>query len=297
MKVIDNVSYVFSKDNEPVAKVDSGEIVKFITKDCFCEQIKSEDQLVQELDLTKANPTAGPVYVEGAEPGDVLAVDILDVSVKSPGFACVIGGTGPLADECEIRTRMITIEDGIASYNDVKWPVKPMVGVIGTAPAEGEIACGFSGDHGGNMDSAIIKKGARLYLPVRAAGALFQLGDLHATMGDGEVSGTGIEVSGEVVVRLSLIKNFELNWPVTETEDFWYVNSTAPTYGEALVKASKELARLLEPAYGWDVTDIFIYLSIQGNVEINQGVYPVHGDMISLRFGVPKTTNKKPLIK
>lgn len=296
MQVINNAVYAFSKENAPVATATAGEILTFKTQDCFGQQITSEDQLVHELDLSKANPTAGPVYVEGAMPGDVLVVDILDIQVAEYGFACSIGGTGPLADQSEVRTKIISIEHGVASYNDMRWPIDPMIGVIGTAPAEGEIPCGFAGDHGGNMDSAIIRKGSKVYLPVRVAGGLLQIGDLHATMGDGEVSGTGIEVSGEVLARVSLIKEFELHWPVTETTDAWYVNATAPAYGDSLVAAANELGRLMEPVYGWDMTDIFIYLSLQGNVGVNQGVYPVDGQMINLRFGIPKSLDKKPLI-
>lgn len=296
MQVVDNVMYAFSKDNEPLITAKSGEVLCFKTQDCFGEQIKSESQLVHELDLERANPTAGPVFLESAKPGDVLVVDILDIQVESPGFACSIGETGPLADVSETRTKLIPIQDGIATYNDIQWQVEPMIGVIGTAPGEGSISCGFAGNHGGNMDSAKIKKGARLYLPVRVDGGLLQIGDLHASMGDGEVSGTGIEVSGQVIVRVSLLKEFELHWPVTETENTWYVNSTASSYEEALVAASKELARLMEPVYGWDVTDIFMYLSVQGNVEINQGVFPVYSPMMTLRFGIPKTIGKAPLI-
>lgn len=297
MQIIDKSVYTFSAKNEPFTTAESGEILTFKTIDCFGGQFSSESQLVEELDLTNANPAAGPVYVKDAKPGDVLVVDILDVKVEDRGFACSMGETGPLHDVCELRTRMIEIEDGWAKFNDVMWPIDPMIGVIGTAPAEEEITCGLAGDHGGNMDSNKIKKGARIYLPVRVDGALLQMGDLHATMGDGELSGTGIEISGEVLVKISLIKDFKLNWPVTETDDKWFVNSTGKDYDESLWVGSHELQRLLEPAWGWDATDILIYLSLQGFVEVNQGVRPVHGEMLNLRIGVPKAIGKKPLIK
>ncbi|NLY20498.1 MAG: acetamidase [Tissierellia bacterium] len=297
MLVVDNANYVFSSNGKAVANVKSEEVVLFVTQDCFGGQIKDETQLIHEIDLNKANPTAGPVYVEGAEVGDVIVADILDIKVGDKGFACSVPESGPLNDVSEIRTKIIDIKDDTAYYNDIKWKIDPMVGVIGTAPAEGEIPCGLAGNHGGNMDSKLIRKGSRVYLPVRVEGGLFQLGDLHATMGDGEVSGTGIEICGEVLVRLSLIKNFELNWPVTETDDMWYVNSTDPEYGKALTEASKELMRLMKPVYDWDETDIFIYLSLQGDVGVNQGVYPIHTPMFTLRFGIPKVVGKKALIE
>lgn len=296
MKIIDKSVYTFSRDNEVFCRARPGEPLLFKTMDCFGRQIHSETQLVHELDLTKANPAAGPVFIEGAEPGDVLAVDVLDIAVESRGFACSIPEAGPLHEGSEVRTKVIPIEDGCARFNDILWPISPMVGVMGTAPEKGAIACGFAGDHGGNMDSRLIAKGARVYFPVGVSGALLQMGDIHATMGDGEVCGTGIEISGEILVNTSLIKGFPLNWPVTETPGWWYVNATGKDYDESLIIASRELCRLMKPVYGWDQTDIFIYLSLQGNVEVNQGARPIHDDMVNLRFGIPKTPGKKPLV-
>lgn len=296
MQIIEKYTYSLSKAHEPVAKAEPGEVLKFITKDCFCEQIKDESQHIGEIDLSHANPATGPVYIQGAEVGDVLVVDIYDIEVAERGIACTFNETGPLHDLCEPKTRLIPIKDGYAHFNEVKWPINPMIGVIGTAPAEDDIPCGFAYDHGGNMDSNKITKGARLYLPVRVPGALLQMGDLHATMGDGELCGTGVEISGEVTVKVSLIKGFELNWPVTELQDRWYVNATGKNYDESLVTASKELCRLMQPVYGWDTSDIFIYLSVQGFAEINQSTRPAHDDMVNVRVGIPKTAEKGPLI-
>lgn len=296
MKIINGSEYTFSRDNKPVATAKVGEPLLFKTQDCFGCQIESESQLMDEINLDHTNPTAGPVYIEGAEVGDVLVVDILNIDVDKAGFACSIPGVGPLHHLAEPRTRKIPIEGGYACFNDVQWPINPMVGVIGTAPAEGSMGCGFAHNHGGNMDSNKICKGARVYLPVRVPGGLLQMGDIHATMGDGEVCGTGIEVSGEIMVKTHLIKNFELNWPVTETDGWWYVNSRGKDYDDSLVIGCSEMARLMQPAYDWDVTDIFIYLSLQGSMEINQGTRPVHGDMVNLRIGVPKLPGKE-LIK
>lgn len=296
MQVISKYTYTFSKDNEPVASARPGEVLLFRTKDCFCEQITDESQHIGEIDLSQANPASGPVYIEGAEAGDVLAVDIYDISVASSGISCTFNETGPLHEWTEPRTRVIPIENGFAQYKDIAWPIRPMIGVIGTAPAEGAIACGFALDHGGNIDSNKITKGARVYLPVRVPGALLQMGDLHATMGDGELCGTGIEISGEVTVKVSLIKNFALNWPVTELADSWYVNATGKSYDESLMIGCKELCRLMEPVYGWDATDIFMYLSIQGSAEINQSTRPTYEDMVNVRVGIPKTAGKGPLI-
>ncbi len=298
MNTICKSSYVFSSENEVVAKSKSGEILKFVTIDCFGGQIKDESQLMHELDLNNTNPSSGPVYIEDAKPGDVIVVDILDIEVAEAGWVCSITGCGALADRSEARTKKVPIVNGYAQYNDISWKVEPMIGVIGTAPKDGQISTGYAGNHGGNMDSKIIKKGAKVYLPVRVEGGLLQIGDLHASMGDGELTGTGIEIAGEVTVKVSLIKNFELNWPVTETAEQWFVNSSDVDYDGALVEGMRELSRLMLPVYNWDMTDIFMYLSLQGDVNINQGVGPEEDDpFMTMRIGIPKVAGKGPLIK
>ena len=258
MKIIDQSVYKFSKDNKPVTDADPGELLLFKTMDCFSNRLKTEADLITDLAYSYdvANPAAGPVYINGAQPGDVLAVDILDVQVADQGVISTSEGCGPLCDDMEIRTRVVKIKDHTAEFNGVTFPIDPMIGVIGTAPDGDDVIDGYPGNHGGNMDSKIIKKGARVYFPVRVEGALLQLGDVHATMGDAELCGTGIEIPAEVLVKVSLIKNFELNWPVTETATHWYVNACAHEFPEALKYASKELQRLLMNVTGWAPTRV-----------------------------------------
>lgn len=296
MQIIDKSVYVFSKDNAPIATTEPGEILKFVTMDCFSNRLRTENDLITDLDYSYsvANPAAGPVFVKGAEPGDVLVVDILDIEVDDQGVISTSEGVGPLWNG-DIRTKIIQIKDGLADFNGVKFPIDPMIGVIGTAPDGEDVIDGYPGNHGGNMDSKHIKKGSRLYLPVRVKGALLQMGDVHATMGDAELCGTGIEIAAEITVKVSVIKNFELNWPVTETKDRWYVNACAHNFDEALVNASKELQRLLMNITGWDETDTYMYMSVQSDVEINQACVPCEVAMI-LRFGTPKLPQFKPLI-
>lgn len=288
MKVIDQSVYTFDKNNIPLMQVDVDEILQFKSMDCFSNLIQDENTRVTDLPPdSRVNPAAGPVYVNGAEPGDVLVVDILDIKVAEQGLISTISGVGPLSDDMEIRTKIMKIKDGYTEFNGVRFPIDPMIGVIGTAPLGEAVFCGDPGSHGGNMDSKMIKKGSRVYLPVRVAGALLQMGDVHAAMGDGELCDTGIEIPAEILVKLSLIKQFSLHWPVTETNTHWYVNACAQDYTEALKNASKELQRLLMAVTGWDKTDVYMYLSVQGNVEINQACKPCNTDMI-LRFGIPK---------
>ena len=293
MEIVTELVQTFSKDHAPAYIAEPGEILRFRTVDCYGGQVKTDADFPDGLDEASSDLATGLVYVKSAKKGGVLVVDILDVEVDKYGVCCAIGG--PLVGDCEKRTKIIPIENRIASFNDLKWEVDPMIGVIGVAPAGAPIPCVQIGDHGGNMDSRIIKKGARLYFPVQVEGAMLGMGDIHASMGDGELCGNGIEIGGTITVRVSVIKNFDLKFPVTETPDKWYVNCARSDYNTALVDASAEMRRLIMQAYGWDATDAFLYMSLQCDIEINQYTLPCPIDMC-LRLGIPKIPGKE-LIK
>lgn len=295
IKVITEYVYNFSPENEPVAVVNPGETVKFKTLDCFSNQIKKEEQLITSVDFERLNPATGPVYVEGAEPGDVIVAQILNIEIAEQGVISTLPEIGSLINNAETRTRVVSIKDGKATFNGVEFPVNPMIGVIGVAPAKESVACGFVGFHGGNVDNNRIVKGSKVFFPVNVPGALFQLGDLHATMGDGEICGTGVEIAGEVTVKLDVIENFSIERPMLETNDKWYTMANAKNYTEALKLVTEDMQKLIVNAYDWDATDAYLYMSIQGNVEICQGCRPSPWDII-LRFSVPKIKGK-PLIK
>lgn len=297
MLIIDEYIYKFSKDNEPVANVKPGDIILFNTIDCFGKQILSDSDTLEHVDWNRVNPATGPVYIEGAEPGDVIAVDILEIEIDKQGVVCTIPGCGPFAKKSDLRTHIIKIEDGYAKFKDLSWEIKPMVGVIGCAHDEKEISTGFVGNHGGNMDSSVITKGATVYLPVRVTGGLLAMGDLHATMADGEVIGCGIEIGGSVTVRVRLIKNFELNWAVTETKDNYFVNTCGTTCDEAIRHGYIEIHRLISNAYGWDYTDTAMYMTMQGSLSANQACLESEAGGNSFRIGTPKVPNKNKLIE
>ena len=219
MQIIEDKVYAFSKDNPPCYTARPGEVMVFKSLDCFSGRLTDETVTMRDMDFSYniTNPAAGPVYVEGAEVGDVLVVDIYDIQVADEGTIATDDHCGPLFEGTEYRTKKIKIEDGMADFNGVRFPINPMIGVIGTAPTGDDVIDGYVGTHGGNMDNHLITKGTRLYFPVRVPGALLQMGDVHAAMGDGELCGTGIEIAAEITVRVSVLKNFELHWPVLET--------------------------------------------------------------------------------
>ncbi len=297
MHYVDKVVYTFSADNSPLMTVESGALVTFRTKDCFSNQIRSESQLVTNCDYSKMNPASGPVFVEGAEPGDAIKIELLDVQCDTVGTTTTLPNIGPLFDRCETRTKRIPVEGGKAKFNDIEFPVDPMVGVIGCAPEEGKsVPCGYPGSHGGNLDCKLMVKGNTAYFPVRVAGGLVQMGDMHAVMGDSELCGTGLEINGTVLVRLTVIKNCPIEWPVLETPTMWYTLASAAEYPDALCYGSTQMQDLVAKAQGWDLTDTYLYMSLRGDVETCQACKLCEVDLI-LRLGVPKADMKKPLIQ
>jgi amidase len=290
--MISQYCYTFSKDNTPVARAKPGETLSFATPDCFTGEIRSENDLTSNFDYNHANPATGPVYIEGAEAGDLLTVYIKSIKISETGVMTTLPGVGPLQDRMELRTRIFPIKNGHVSFYGLELPVKPMIGVIGVAPAGDPVGCGFPGSHGGNLDSKLMGAGARLYLPVRTTGALFQVGDLHALMGDGELCGTGLEVSGEVELTFGLIKKTPLDWPLLETETAWHIMTSDLDYTTALIAATRQTQSLLTAVYGWDVTDVFFYLSLEGDLHVNQGCQPCPVPIV-LRLSVPKRKGKE----
>ena len=218
----EKVIYNFSYDMEPIAKISPGETITIETNDCFFQQIFSEDQVLNEIDYDRLNPATGPIYVEGAEEGDLLQVKILSIDVKSKGVAAVVPGEGVLGKKVKNPIiKVINIDKNYAYFNDIKIPIDPMIGVIGVAPGkdDGTWATDSPWKHGGNMDTTDIKAGSTLYLPIRKEGGLLALGDCHAIMGDGEICFTGLEVPANVTLEINLIKNKPIIWPIYEATD------------------------------------------------------------------------------
>ncbi len=193
-------------------------MIRLELNDCFTGQVTKETDLFTSLDLERVNSATGPIAVRGAEPGDSLVVELLEINPGPRGAAMIIPGFGQLIALVQGPvTRIFRVEDGTIHMNDrVRFPIRPMVGVIGCA-TDGEECINFlAGQHGGNLDNHLHGPGSTVYLPVRQPGGMLAIGDMHACMGDGEVSGTGVEIDGEVVIRVGLHKGAQGIWPVTE---------------------------------------------------------------------------------
>ncbi|MDX6485927.1 MAG: amidase [Gaiellaceae bacterium] len=274
----------------PVLEVEPGDMVTFETNDCFTGQIRSEDDLVTGIDMSRINGATGPVAVSGAEPGDSLIVEILDVRPIEWGVATLIPGFGQLIDKVQAPlTRLFDVRDGEIRMNDrVRFPAKPMVGVVGVATGGEELSNGLAGTHGGNLDDHFHGKGARIYFPVRQPGGMFAVGDMHASMGDGEICFTGVEIAGEVDVRFDVLKGKQATWPVTELADRWLPHATAYDYDEALKLVSEEAAQLLVDEHDFSMEDAFIFLSVACDAGVAQACKPAEGFGTIARFAIPK---------
>jgi amidase len=274
-----------------VLEVEPGDVVTFETNDCFTGQIRSEDDLVTDIDLERINSATGPVAVRGAEPGDSLIAEILDVRPIEWGVATLIPGFGQLIDHVQSPlTRLFEVKDGVIKMNDrVSFPAKPMVGVVGVATDGDSVSNGLAGRHGGNLDDHFHGKGARIYFPVRQPGGMFAVGDMHAAMGDGEICFTGVEIAGEVDVRFDLLKGKQATWPVTELAEAWLPHATHDTYEGAAQLVSEEAAKLLVDEHGFTVEDAFIFLSVACDLGVAQACKPAPGGFGTIaRFVIPK---------
>jgi amidase len=287
----DQVVWEFGPDMKPVLEVQPGDVVTFETNDCFTGQIRSEDDLVTDIDLERINGATGPVAVRGAEPGDSLIAEILDVRPIEWGVATLIPGFGQLIDAVQAPlTRLFEVVDGEVRMNDrVRFPARPMVGVVGVATDGDDLSNGLAGRHGGNLDDHLHGKGARIYFPVRRPGGMFAVGDMHASMGDGEVCFTGVEIAGEVDVRFDVLKGKQATWPVTELADRWVPHATALHYDEALKLCTEEAAKLLVDEWEFSVEDAFIFLSVACDAGVAQACKPAPGGFGTIaRFSIPK---------
>jgi acetamidase/formamidase len=214
----DAYEYAWDNSFEPALEIESGETVLLHVRDASDEQIgpDSNADAVAALDFGKVNPVSGPIYVKGAEPGDTLAVELLEFRPPSWGWTAIIPGFGLLADEfSDPWLRISEVEDEVVRFSDrVTLPFRPFPGTLGVAPAEpGTHSIVPPSRFGGNLDIKHLNAGVTLYLPVGVEGALFSLGDTHAAQGDGEVCGTAIETAMDVTLRLSVRKDVRVDAP------------------------------------------------------------------------------------
>lgn len=282
----DKVVFAFARGLEPALVVESGETVRIRTKDCFGNQVKTPEDMLDEIDWDEINPATGPIFVGGAHPGGVLKVEILDIELDAQTASCTGKDEGVCGDLFGgWSTHLCAIEGENLIWNDkLSIPLNPMIGVIGVAPAGDPVNCGTPGSHGGNMDNTAITVGATLYFPVAAEGALFGCGDMHAAMGDGEISVSGAEVAGWATVRLTALPDMQVHNPIVENETHIGTIASAETLDEAAAIAVHDMVRLVSEATGAAEDELVMLFSLVADVKVCQMVDPEK----TVRFMVPK---------
>lgn len=277
--------YAMSARNKPVARVRLGERFCLEVQDCYGGELRSARDVFTKAMWSRVNPATGPVYVAGVRPGDILAVGIERVRTRASAVMCVERGSGALGGFIRgVETTIHPIRGKTLVFNkSFSFPIRPMIGVIGTAPRGRPVPNGTPGEHGGNMDCRMIAAGATVYLPVNVPGALLMAGDLHALMGDGEVCICGAETSGEIVLKTRLV-HAPLPTPCVETKSHLHFIGSAADLdaceGLVLAKAHAYLTRCrkLKP------NDAARAMSLVGQLEVCQVVDPLK----TMRFSLPK---------
>jgi acetamidase/formamidase len=294
--------YTIGPYSEPVMVIKPGDRVIVDTRDAFEGKIVTEQDLPSaKLRVPFLNPQNGPIMIEGAEKGDVVAVHIesmLPRGANPRGTCCLIPQFGALTgtdftallnDSLPEITRKIDIdENGVYWSKRVTLPYKPHIGTLSLSPEIDSINSLTPDNHGGNMDVPDMGPGSITYLPVRSPGARLFIGDAHACQGDGEVCGTAVEYASRTTIHVDLIKSWQIDWPRLETEDKIMVIGSARPLEDATRIAYRELVLWMAKEYGYDKWDAYMMLSQVGKVRL--------GNFVDPKYSVAAGVEKKYLV-
>ncbi|GIW81276.1 MAG: acetamidase [Gemmatales bacterium] len=285
--------YAFDWRDEPLLHVQCGEVFEVETYDASTGYFKSaEDKAIPAkrpgFDRVPplANPIAGPILVEGAEKGDVLVVDIEQITVDDYSWIAIGPGRGPLGRSTrwpelssEYTTKILrhspgpsgTTTDGTVHFSErISWPVTPFIGTLGVAPdREVTTSIDGQGEWGGNLDIRDVAPGNRIFLPIFHSGARFYLGDVHASQGDTEFSGTAAETKATVRLKLDVIKNKRIPWMRIEKPTSIVSVFCASPLDLAVETATINLMDWLITEYGFSPTDAYCLVSTCPDFRVN----------------------------
>lgn len=285
--------YAFDWEDEPLLRVKPGESVEIETWDASTGYFKTEEDLAIPAKRPgfdrwppQANPIGGPVYVEGAERGDVLVVTVEAITVEGYSWIAIGPKRGPLGESTrwpelsgDYTTKIFkhtpgpsgTTRDGTLHFSDkISWPITPFIGTLGTAP-DREVTTSIDGQGpwGGNLDIRDVAPGNRILLPISHAGALFYLGDVHASQGDTEFTGTAAETCATVRVKLDLIKKKRMPWMRIEKPASIIAVQASRPMEDAVETATTHLMDWMITEYGFTPTDAYCLVSTCPDFRIN----------------------------
>lgn len=293
-----NITYnVHSPYNQPQISVEPGEEFLAETELCTGGWLHSaEDKWTPEKSCA-VNPTVC-VAIKGARPGDMLAVEILDITLDNLGYTGFDSALNPLANKihfCDwgINVNTVRIDDDCIHWSDkLKLPVRPMIGTLGTAPREETLSNAKAGPHGGNMDVQEVCIGSTVYLPIEVEGALLHIGDVHALQGDGEINGSGgIECRSIVKLRVQLMKRPEQFHCVRiENEDYIMTVGCERSLEESIYKASAQLLQWMVEEYYFTVHEAYLLMGQVMEARSTQFVNPTYSYIckIAKQYLIPK---------
>ncbi|MGH8952389.1 MAG: acetamidase/formamidase family protein [Acidimicrobiia bacterium] len=301
----DQYAYTFG-GAAPLERVRPGATLKLWSEDAFNHALKSVDDLSgDKVDLRFVNPQTGPFYVEGAEPGDTLAIHIVDlVPARTWGASAAIPFFGGLTG----TDRTVNLQDALpdttwiyqvdttrntlgfdARFGDfkVELPIEPMLGTVGVAPPGGEVRSSLVPERfGGNMDSPEVKSGTTIFLGVNVEGALFSLGDGHYRQGEGEACGTAVEGAMDSTIIVELIKGHAPIWPRFENDDYWMAAGSSRPMEDSWRIAQVEMVRWFGELFDLHQMDAYQLLSQIAEVPVANVVDSNYTVVVKARKGL-----------
>jgi amidase len=284
-------NYVLGPHQIPTLTVKPGDIIIADTLDASCGRINSPEDLPSKAaNWPYTNPCVGPIYVQGAEPGDTLSVKIVDIQPRidwaaswiRQNLGAIVGNflspsINPYLEEevwiYKFKDDKVLFKANHSEYT-AEMPYQPSLGTIGTSPLWESVHTLAPGAHGGNMDCIETAPDTTVYLPVNVSGALLSFGDAHAIQGDGELTGTAVEMRSTTTIVVDVLKNFKISWPRIESNDYLMVVGCARPLEDAYRIAHKEMVMILVNEFGFALTDAYKLLEHLGKARIGNVVSP-----------------------
>jgi amidase len=258
----DKYIYEMSADSPPAYEVDLGETLIVEVWDAFAGRYTVHKD--KQDDEERANPATGPIYVRGIEPGDAMAINIIDITPVGDGILNTASGR-----------KILDVDYEFAYYNEtLSIPLRPMIGVVGVAPAVGVLDGKLPTDQGGNMDTNDVCEDSILCLTAQVPGGLLMMGDVHAYMGEGESNGMGIEVAADIMIGVHKWDEKLSSLPFIIREESVISIASADTLDAAAWRAVEEMRGIVMNTLGVDADEARLLVGVLGNVRVSQIVNP-----------------------
>jgi amidase len=268
--------FSYSAEHPPCAHVEPGETILVETKNAFGDQTFEPGETLENLSLEGADPLTGPIFVERAEPGDSIAVTIEHIETIGPGMQGVIPDFGVVEWRPDGPLFFFTPENGeIPWLRGIRLPLRPNLGAMGVAPAEGSVPSIWPGDHGGNMDTKYVCAGSTILFPVFHPGALLVMGDCHQIQGDGELCGVAPETDAEVTLRVDVMKGKTIRRPRILTANRFMLIASGETIEAAVKTVVRDAIDHLVEEKGLTEDEAYLLITVRADIEICQVVDPL----------------------